>query len=97
MQSLLGKLVFLLNLFWLLSLMEHILVIKAAISPAGKNASFVKSLAEGLTVCKCLRHPPGVGREGGAARVLVTQPGFKKSTRQNCRGEREWTGALSLC
>lgn len=49
---------FLSNLLWLLLLMGHVLMAKAAVSPEGKHASlaFVKSPAEGFPVCKCPRH-----------------------------------------
>lgn len=91
---LLGKLVFLPNLFWLLSLMEHILMIKATISPEGKNASVVKSLAKGLTVCKCLRHHPGVGREGGGGLCSCDSARLQKEHSPNLQGRKRMDRSL---
>lgn len=75
-RSLPGRLRFTSHLLRLLLLMEHVLMVKAALSPQPRretyhSLAFVKSPAEGFTVCQRPRHPHGEAQEGGIPEARV--------------------------
>lgn len=86
------------HLLWLLLLMEHVLMVKAALSPQPRretcrSLAFVKSPAEGFTVCQRPRHPHGEAQEGASQSPvsICDQPGPTDSVLQTCE-ERKQNG-----